>query len=345
MLDTSEYGKQHEQVRVPRPHPGQTSDTLKDEQALGQISAPPGSPPPYEPSDGEPSARASTFQTARANFVQTITPFENIDATWTLDLSLSPLPNLNPSRSTPGEFVTHDGSRPNLFLFSKYRPVRASIRVEDSTGAAPATRPKQAFIVAQSLSGNVTVEIKSRAPSTKLHICAESMYGNVILRLPRDFNGPVKCRSDRLRYNPMLVRFPPRLKENITVLTMEDSDVYAYIGNTIQPQTRTSIVEDSSEVNALSAQNESSTTSAHPGAVASGNIPTWEGDQVEVIAHNGRIKICYALLEGEEKETEGELRTFVRQTREQGPLMALAKMAFRGVNKAIHRSKKRSEEN
>jgi hypothetical protein len=70
---------------------------------------------------------------------------------------------------------------------------------------------------------------------------------------------------------------------------------------------------------------------------------TWTGDQVEVIANNGRIKICYTLLEGEEKDSEGEFETLVRHVQENGPIAALIKFAARGVTKAIQNSKKRNE--
>jgi hypothetical protein len=70
----------------------------------------------------------------------------------------------------------------------------------------------------------------------------------------------------------------------------------------------------------------------------------WHGDRIEVISNYGRIKICYALQDGEEKETEGELQTIKRQLQEAGPIVALAKFAFRGVNKAIKYAKKPDEQ-
>lgn len=75
-----------------------------------------------------------------------------------------------------------------------------------------------------------------------------------------------------------------------------------------------------------------------------GTTSTWTGDQVEVIANNGRIKICYALLEGEEKEQEGELNTLVRYAQESGPIAGLFKFTARGVKKGFMSSKKKKEQ-
>lgn len=71
-----------------------------------------------------------------------------------------------------------------------------------------------------------------------------------------------------------------------------------------------------------------------------GTLATWTGDQVEVIANNGRIKICYTLLEGEEKEQEGELDTLKRYVQESGPIVAIVKFTAR----KIQDSKKKREQ-
>ena len=72
--------------------------------------------------------------------------------------------------------------------------------------------------------------------------------------------------------------------------------------------------------------------------------PEWAGDQIEIVATYGRVKICYALLEGEEKETDdNEFQTIVRHFKENGPIAALVKAIYRNVNKAVQNSKKEKE--
>jgi hypothetical protein len=171
----------------------------------------------------------------RSNFVQLITPHRSINSTAVLDLGLPPLQNFGPSRSAPGDFQTHDGSKPNLYLSSQYNTVQTSLQIVDCTAFAglPAL-PKRCFIVAESDHGNVTVEIVSRVRSTKLHVCAESKQGNVIIRLPRDFHGPVRCRTNQLPSNPLRVRFTPRLRSNMTVLSVDETEAYGFIGDVSQ---------------------------------------------------------------------------------------------------------------
>lgn len=69
-------------------------------------------------------------------------------------------------------------------------------------------------------------------------------------------------------------------------------------------------------------------------------LHSWTGDEVEVVATHGRIKICYSLQDGEEKEAEGEFQTVYRHLQENGPVVALAKFAIRGVSKAVSRKPK-----
>jgi hypothetical protein len=301
-----------------------------------------------------------------SNFIQIITPNRSINATALLDLGLPQLPNLGPSRSTKGDFLTHDGCRPNLYLSSQNNNLQIPIHIFDRTGSAasPAV-PKRCFLVAESDHGNVTLEIVSRVPSAKLHICAESKRGNVIIRLPRDFRGPVRCRMNQLGSNPLRIRFTPQIKSSLTIFSVDETEAYGFIGDISEAMapTPSSPAVDANQSLGHSEQRKvlviergknpilthvsdyagpvSPTTGKPVSAV--GISSTWTGDQVEVIANNGRIKICYALLEGEKKEPEGELETLVRHVQESGPIAALVKFAARGVTKAIRNSKKRNE--
>jgi len=326
-----------------------TPDKRPDQDTQDVKLEPAGSPPPYEASAsgaGPSTVNAGTpssFQSPpmRSNFVQLITPNRSIRSTAVLDLGLPPHPG--PSRTTRGDFQTHDGSRPNLYLSSQHNTVQTSLQIVDCTASAgPPAVPKRCFIVVESDHGNVTVEIVSRVPSAKLHICAESKHGNVIIRLPRDFHGPVRCRTNQLQSNPLRIRLTPRIRSNMTALSIDETEAYGFIGDFPTPSPP---VVDANQSLGHSRQ-------YYPGSV-SPNIGTpvapvginsaWTGDQVEVIANNGRVKICYTLLEGEEKESEGELETLVRHVQENGPIAALVKFAARGVTKAIQNSKKRNE--
>jgi hypothetical protein len=73
-------------------------------------------------------------------------------------------------------------------------------------------------------------------------------------------------------------------------------------------------------------------------------MSSWTGDEVEAVSKQGRIKISYTLLEGEEKEPEGEFETLYRHMQESGPVIALAKFAFRGVSRVVSTKKPKEKE-
>jgi hypothetical protein len=147
-------------------------------------------------------------------------------------------PNLGPSRFAPWTFAMHNASRPNIYLSSEYNQVHAKITVVDST-PDPVTSPKQAFIVAEGMHHNLSVEITSRPANTKIHICAKTDQGNIILRLPKDFVGPIKCHVGAANrgHQPVSVRLTPRVKQNLSAYSMEDKEMYAFVGDPFQDQT------------------------------------------------------------------------------------------------------------
>ncbi|PVG01949.1 hypothetical protein CPB86DRAFT_794596 [Serendipita vermifera] len=301
-----------------------------------------------------PSTSRPSTSTMRSNFVQIITPTRGISGKWTIDLGLPMPPNMGPSRLSPSTFAASSGSRPNVYLSSELNQVHAKITVVDSN--PDPTRPfKKAFIVAEAGVHNLSVEITSKATNTKVHICASTDAGNIVIRLPRDFIGPIKCRTDattnRRPDGGMAVRFTPLVKQKLSAFSMEDHEIYAFVGDPSHDSP--SLTTGSSPLSHHEHGTlEAATLDAQVVATSSTPITIqpvqtnvqWHGDQVEVISNRGRIKICYALQDGEEKESEGELQTLMRHLQEAGPIVALAKFAFRGVNKAIKHVKKSDDQ-
>ncbi|CAG7853361.1 SubName: Full=Uncharacterized protein {ECO:0000313/EMBL:CCA74802.1} [Serendipita indica DSM 11827] len=330
-------------------------------------------PPPYDgPSTSAapqgapmPSTSITTSSSgggARSNYIQIITPHKAISESFHIDVSRPLLPLSGPSRSEPEDFSTHDGSRPNLFVSSDYRSVNATCEISRSSPLDG--NLQRAFIVAQSEHGNVTVGITRRDPGTSVHICAKSNIGNIIIRLPKDFVGPIKCRSNSIICASPQFRITPKVKEKITMYSIDEAarEAYAFIGDPIQMLAESPSPVPATPISPTATIASTTVESTAPGFgytkvrslvppsasnVSPREMPSgteWAGDQIEIIATHGRVKICYALLEGEEKETDAnELQTIVRHIKENGPIAALVKAIFRNVNKAVQNSKKEKE--
>ena len=99
-------------------------------------------------------------------------------------------------------------------------------------GWACSPLPPRALIVTETLHRNITVSIASRTPlSNKFLLQAASTHGNLVIRLPRDFAGPVRYRSETMRSNSNAVRFTPGIRPNLSIFAQEETEGYAFIGD------------------------------------------------------------------------------------------------------------------
>ncbi|KAG8840941.1 hypothetical protein FRB91_005509, partial [Serendipita sp. 411] len=308
------------------------------------------SPPPYQDTHSTsvvagPSTSSNVDRGSApirfANYTQVITPNKSISGRFDLDLALPLLPYLGPSRPSPLEFVTCGESRPNLLLSSSMHPISSSIHIKDSSATSNAT-PKRALLVAENRMGNITLDIASREPNIRVHICAISEYRNIIVRIPKDFVGPIRVHIKDAARGLDTVRYTPRVNANMTMLSVEENYSYAFIGDLSLLHNASNRAENGglSVNNAIERESYTpgqSTTSTTPATPVdpnqSNSMAWWDGDQVEIINTYGRVKICYSLQDGEEKETEDEFKTIARQLKETGPIVALVKAIYRNVNK------------
>jgi hypothetical protein len=179
-------------------------------------------PQQYDPNQ----AGTSTPRVPRANFVHVITPQQPIRGVWYIETTLPPMTRgVNQSRGPP------DGSKPNLFLSSEHQSISAVVHLA-ATPQSGQPLPPRALVVAETLHRNITISIASRTPSsTKFLLRAASTHGNIVVRLPRDFVGPVRYRSETMRFNSTAVRFTPGIRQNQITFAQEETEGYAFIGD------------------------------------------------------------------------------------------------------------------
>ena len=268
---------------------------------------------------------------------------------------------VNQSRGPP------DGSKPNLFLSSEHQCISAVVHLA-ATPQPGQPLPPRALVIAETLHRNITITIASRTPSsTKFLLRAASTHGNIVIRLPRDFVGPVRYRSETMRSNSTAVRFTPGILQNLITFAQEETEGYAFIGDLAESGYLTSAANDEgpssstasttspsiigdvhelgerdrsnvgegssrwggsmSQYGGTSSTNEYSTEKAPLEPSSPARQQPWRGDELEVVSMYGRIKICY---EGEVSE-ESELERFSRHLKESGPIVSVVKFATRKI--------------
>jgi hypothetical protein len=132
---------------------------------------------------------------------------------------------VNQSRGPP------DGSKPNLFLASEHQSISAVVHLA-ATPQPGQPLPPRALVIAETLHRNITITIASRTPpSTKFLLRVASTHGNIVIRLPRNFIGPVRYRSETMRSNAAAVRFTPGIRQNHITFAQEETEGYAFIGD------------------------------------------------------------------------------------------------------------------
>jgi len=336
-------------------------------------------PPPYSRSEGgerpesstgstlneqqffQNQAGTSTPRVPRANFVHVITPQQPIKGVWYIETTLPPITRgVNQSRGPP------DGSKPNLFLSSEHQCINAVVHLAANPQPGQPFPPR-ALVIAETLHRNITLSVASRTPySTKFLLRAASTHGNVVIRLPRNFVGPVRYRSETMRFNSTAVRFTPGIQMNLITFAQEDTEGYAFIGDlaesgylasavndegpssgtvsTTSPsivgdvqesgeRDRSNVGEGSSRWGSTSQYGGTSTVNEYPAEKAPPEPSSparpqpWKGDELDVVSLYGRIKICY---EGEVSD-ESELERFSRHMKESGPIVSVVKFASRKI--------------
>lgn len=171
-------------------------------------------------------AGTSTPRAPRANFVHVITPQQPIKGVWYIETTLPPITRgVNQSRGPP------DGSKPNLFLSSEHQSINAAVHLAASPQPGQPLPPR-ALVIAETLHRNITISVASRSPpSTKFLLRVASTHGNIVIRLPRDFVGPVRYRSETMRSNATAVRFTSGIQPIVSIFAQEETEGYAFIGD------------------------------------------------------------------------------------------------------------------
>ena len=134
-----------------------------------------------------------------------------------------------------------DGSKPNLFLSSEHQSISAVVHLA-ATPQPGQPLPPRALVIAETLHRNITITIASR--TTKFLLRAASTHGNIVIRLPRDFVGPIRYRSETMRSNAAAVRFTPEIRQNHITFAQEETEGYAFIGDLAESGYLTSAAND-----------------------------------------------------------------------------------------------------
>jgi len=164
------------------------------------ISPPPAYDQPNHRAQRSSSSNVDEFVTVPTANYLSITDVNAISGWWTIDTSWAlPLNVFGADFSVP----TQDDERQNLFLRSDNGSINAKIRlVDDNTEAARfALETKHSEI-------NVSVVSRGKQPFV-LNVTSSS--GNLIIKLPRNFNGPIIHETTSSSYTSFSTEMQPHL--------------------------------------------------------------------------------------------------------------------------------------
>jgi len=155
-------------------------------------------PPPLYLASGDPSTSQNKPlprippppQLTSSNHLDIVRSEVPIKGSWTIDTSLQ-LPQLTRSNSEPKLLDDPSNSKPNLRLLTHQGGVDAVVRVRGG---------RRAIIEATSFDGPVALTIVEREETS---FCARivAFQGDVLIRLPHSFYGPIKCKSRKVDSN------------------------------------------------------------------------------------------------------------------------------------------------